>query len=226
MKKIMFNDKFGLTEAVLSGRKTQTRRIITCPKTFKGEWVAGFHVYKRQSDGAMLEWPSLFDADESTIDGGYILPKYKVGEVVAIAQSYKNAGVHSIPCEDEEFGCYDFPAEQTNGWNNKMYVSADLMPNRIRITNVRVERLQDISDEDCIREGVVKREHIIPTPAQQIIPQYFPCQHMIDCASKVGWGRVYDTPREAYADLIDKVSGKGTWASNPFVFVYDFELVK
>jgi len=32
MKKIMFNDRYGLTESVLSGRKTQTRRIITCPK--------------------------------------------------------------------------------------------------------------------------------------------------------------------------------------------------
>lgn len=36
----------------------------------------------------------------------------------------------------------------------------------------------------------------------------------------------YMKPREAYASLIDKVSGKGTWDSNPYVFVYDFELVK
>lgn len=33
-------------------------------------------------------------------------------------------------------------------------------------------------------------------------------------------------PREAYAALIDRISGKGTWESNPYVFVYDFELVK
>ena len=59
MKKIMFNDRFGLTEAVLSGRKTQTRRIITCPKEFKGEWVAGFYVYKRQSDNAIIQWPCI-----------------------------------------------------------------------------------------------------------------------------------------------------------------------
>lgn len=36
----------------------------------------------------------------------------------------------------------------------------------------------------------------------------------------------FNTPREAYAALIDRISGKGTWSSNPFVFVYDFELVK
>lgn len=33
------------------------------------------------------------------------------------------------------------------------------------------------------------------------------------------------SPKFAYAALIDKVSGKGTWESNPYVFVYDFELI-
>ena len=36
----------------------------------------------------------------------------------------------------------------------------------------------------------------------------------------------YPTPREAFAHLIDEVSGKGTWDSNPWVWVYDFELFK
>ncbi len=36
----------------------------------------------------------------------------------------------------------------------------------------------------------------------------------------------YCTPQDAYEILIDKVSGKGTWERNPYVFVYDFELVK
>lgn len=35
-----------------------------------------------------------------------------------------------------------------------------------------------------------------------------------------------DTPREAFAALIDKVSGKGTWESNPYVWAYEFELMK
>lgn len=36
----------------------------------------------------------------------------------------------------------------------------------------------------------------------------------------------YPTPRKAFAALIDKVSGKGTWDKNPLVFVYEFELIK
>ena len=213
MKKIMFNDFFGLTEDVLSGRKTQTRRVITCPKSFKGEWVAGFHVYKRQSDGVILEYPCMYDADERNFDGGQILPKYKVGEVVAIAQSYKDCGRYHVPREHA-------------GWTNKMFVRADLMPHQIRITNVRVEKLQDISDEDCIREGIVKIERRIATKAPQYVTNYYPCHSLKEAADKQGWGVTFDSPQKAYATLIDRISGEGTWASNPFVFVYDFELVK
>lgn len=81
MKKIMFNDRYGLTQAVLEGRKTQTRRIITHPKTFHGKDVCGFYVYKRATDGVATE-VCMYDEDEIPINEGQILPKYKVGEVV------------------------------------------------------------------------------------------------------------------------------------------------
>lgn len=90
MKKIMFNDKYSLTQAVLDGRKTMTRRIIKCPRTFKGEWVAGFNIHRRHSDKKIVGWPYMYDADEREFDMGEILPKYKVGEVVAVAQRYKD----------------------------------------------------------------------------------------------------------------------------------------
>lgn len=211
----MFNDRYGLTQAVLDGRKTQTRRIITCPKEFKGEWVAGFYVYTRQSDNAIINWPCMYDADECTFDGGEILPKYKVGEVVAVAQSYKDAGVHFLPEEDDEFGCYNFPAEQTNGWNNKLYVRSGLMKHRIRITDVRVERLNDISESDIKAEGI---DYV-----NGYSESYF---FGFGVKTEKGWIRLGNTPREAYAALIDHISGKGTWESNPYVFVYEFELVK
>lgn len=136
--------------------------------------------------------------------------RYNVGEVVAIAQNYKDAGVRFVQEEDKEFGCYDFPAEQTKGWNNKMFVKADLMPHHIRITAVRQERLQDISDEDCLKEGIDKWLSV-----NKYVYKDIKRERMI----------IFDTPREAYAVLIDRLKGKGTWASNPMVYVYDFELV-
>ncbi len=218
MKKIMFNDRYGLTETVLSGRKTMTRRIITCPKTFKGVYVAGFHVYKRQSDGAILEWPSLYDADESTIDGGYILPKYKVGEIVAVAQSYNDMGydADALDRSPKDINIVRGLLGQSAGWNNKMFVRVVACKNQIRITNVRVERLQEISDEDCLKEGIVSW-----TKDRELFKYDLGEDYEI-----FEWCDKPYSPREAFAALIDKVSGKGTWESNPFVLAYDFELVK
>lgn len=219
----MFNDKYGLTQAVLDGRKTMTRRIVNCPKSLKGEWVAGFHVYRRQSDGAILEYPCMYDADERDFDGGQILPKYKVGEIVAVAQCY--ASIVDELEDPKNFVCMEHWESASPrrahycsflhhpGMTNKMFVSADEMPHQIRITNVRVEKLQDIGDVDCLAEGI---EFSHKT-------QSFYVKKDSTTGARTWLG---DTPREAFATLIDRISGKGTWKSNPYVFAYEFELVK
>lgn len=228
MQKIMFNDKYQLTKAVLEGRKTQTRRIIKCPRTFKGEWVAGFNIHIRKSDKKVVDWPCMYDADEREFDGGEILPRYMVGEIVAIAQSYKDLGYNKIALDrsPKDWRIVRGTLGKCKGWNNKMFVRAEACVHQIKITNIRIQRLQDISDEDCLAEGVVKSVHNIPTQAPQSIVGYYPSLSLKEAADKVGWGHTYSTPQYAYAALIDKVSGKGTWESNPWVFVYEFELVK
>lgn len=209
MKKIMFNDKLRLTQAVLEGRKTQTRRIITHPKRFKGKDVFGFYVYKRVIDSVITE-VCMYDEDEISIDEGQILPKYKIGEVISIAQSYRDCGglnEAGVPRWDV---IYKTVGSTNAGWDNKMFVRSELMPHQILITDVRVERLQDISDDDCLKEGVRKVVN----------------ENGIDVQYYVGHDACFETPREAFANLIDNVSGKGTWDSDPYVFVYDFELVE
>ena len=153
MNKIMFNDKYGLTKSVLEGRKTQTRRIITHPKTFHGKDVCGFYVCKRASDGVVTD-VCMYDEDESFIDEGQILPKYEIGEIVAVAQNYTACGGFM----DDGTPRWDYIScivgSKNRGWSNKMFVKPELMPHQIKITNVRIERLQDISDDDCLAEGV------------------------------------------------------------------------
>lgn len=226
MKKIMFNDKYSLTQAVLDGRKTMTRRIIKCPRTFRGEWVAGFNIHRRHSDKKIVDWPCMYDADEREFDMGEILSKYKVGEVLAIAQSYESLGMNpEIALNDRDGIGFYTKTKFAPGWKNKMFVRADLMPHHIRITNIKIERLQDISDEDCLAEGVVKVTHTVPTKAPQCLISYYPCLSLKEAADKVGWGITYSTPQLAFAALIDKVSGRDTWGSNPYVFAYEFELI-
>jgi hypothetical protein len=202
-----------LTKAVLTRRKTQTRRVITCPKTFKGQYVAGFNVYKRVSDGFISEI-CMYDADERAFEGGQIVSKYKLGEVIAVSQNMCDVYAEW----DAKYLGKDTKAlmEKFGGspcFKNKMFVKASEMPHQIRITKVRIEHLQDISDNDCLAEGIE-----FDGKAQS-----FYCGMNISTNAKNWLGC---TPREAYAALIDKINGKGTWESNPYVFVYEFELVK
>lgn len=208
MQKIMFNDRYGLTESVLSGRKTMTRRIIG-------------HKLLEKIDRFQDEYYNLtFDLLKGVdLIMAYFLnfPEkypYKIGDVVAVAQSYKDAGIGPDYIVLHKKDGTPVTAIQSPGWGNKMFTRAELMPHQIRTTGVRVERLQDISDEDCLREGIE--------------PMLVGCEYYMFSIIDTAKGRWYDykTPREAFAALIDKVSGRGTWESNPYVVVDEFGLIK
>lgn len=126
---------------------------------------------------------------------------YKVGEIVAVAQRYDDV-FKAIP-EDLRYN--------HAGWKNKMFVKAELMPRHIKITDVRAEKLQDISDEDCMKEGIKTGEFLNTWDKF-----YFEV------------GEAYNpitapTAKEAYRKLITYTCGNGTWERNPFVWVIDFE---
>ena len=207
MNKIMFNDKYGLTQAVLEGLKTMTRRIFYIPDKLV-PYLDIDDIFDIVDD--CIIWKDKSDNIRMTFE-----PKYKVGEVVAIAQSYmdvdrfhrkgKNAAyLEYLDSILPELKLYP-------GWGNKMFVKADLMPHHIKITGIKVERLQDISDEDCLKEGII---HVSTFLGQKIY--HTPHVNGSYLSTNVA--------QEAFAYLIDKVSGKGTWEENPFVWVYEFKL--
>ena len=183
MKKIMFNDKFCLTKAVLARTKTMTRRVLK-EGTPLGNW-------------------------EETVKH---LP-YKVGDIVAIAQSYKEV----YPNADFEMVGDGFMTESA-GWTNKMFVRADLMPHHIKITDVKVERLQDISDDEILREGIIKEGYAGGC-------MYFYNRTYIRKGCRYVEPIYNTTPMRAFASLIYKVCGGETWESNPWVVAYSFELI-
>lgn len=206
----MFNDRYGLTQAVIEGRKTMTRRLELDADS---DYIARHynpiyrpqHCYYRDSRGMC----QLINCNTHKL----FIPRYKPGEIVAVAQRYEDVEELSDLLRDpfsetyfEEVNIGDEP-----GYRNKMFVKTELMPHQIRITGIKCERLQDISDACCLKEGI--------RYAPEINKFYFE-----DVSREAGF--YFDNHREAFAALIDKVSGRGTWASNPWVVVYEFELVK
>nr|DAL40689.1 MAG TPA_asm: ASCH domain protein [Caudoviricetes sp.] len=202
MKKIMFNDRYGLTQAVLEGRKTQTRRIA----------------FKRDIDPLIqgITSESLIAARSRYKLGGTIAIAQKYDDLVKDDEFYRLCGIHGMPLE-----CIKYE----KGCTNKMFVRADLMPHHIRITRIRVERLQDISVKDCLAEGICHTDIKGALWGVAPIKGEGPTG---TCENHSVFGRgpwhMYSSVRRAYAALIDRISGKGTWDSNPYVFVYDFEI--
>ena len=210
MKKIMFNDRYGLTQAVLEGKKTMTRRLMTMT------------LHKQNGKELTPIVPDdMFIASDGTAHfqvgrNGYMVPKqnqpaYHVGEEIAIAQSYHMLNKSGFVAPEG----LDHTCESSAGYENKMFVRADLMPHRIIIRKVDVQRLQSISDEDCMKEGIMEGEFM----------------NTWDTFYFDEWGDVpnhitFKRPRDAYRNLIDRISGKGTWQRNPWVYVYEFELLR
>lgn len=203
MQKIMFNDRYGLTDAVIEGRKTMTRRLI--PDEFFGlTWDTRGNTLVYEN-----EYGDFIDVRLSKYT------RYKDGEIVSVAQNYFSTYDESKWENGIWYNEFADGSDITNhaGWINKMFVKAEYMPHQIRITGSHCERLQDISDEDCIKEGVRVGSQALEYPYYFIdAKQFLICD--------------YKSPREAFSALIDKVSGRGTWESNPWVVVYEFELVK
>lgn len=220
MKKMMFNDRYGLTKAVISGRKTVTRRVV------KDAWWPIYKIEAEEIKGDIIHVIAN--------NGKLVIERkcpYKIGEIVAVAQSYRNI-------LDELENPSIFNKEQwerdtqkraeyagmiyTPGYSNKMYVRADMMLHQIQIRDIRIERLRDISDDECLNEGIFVNEYINKGKMRY----HYGFDGFLH--EEEGWfaRKWFGTPREAFASLIDKVSGRGTWDRNPFVWRIEFKLVK
>lgn len=222
MQKIMFKDKYGLTKAVLDKVKTQTRRIPDIQPPYENSEICFptdfllVHEPEKHPLWMAYCWKNKDNPEEFT---PWIKPRYREGETVAVAQSYKDLGYSEIALDrsPKDWRIVRGTLGKSKGWNNKMFVRVDACiekGHQIRITKVRMQRLQDISEEDCLKEGINK------IVLEDGIPRY----RVMDRNGE----RTYSTDnyKDAYRFLINGTSGKGTWEKNPWVWVYDFELIK
>lgn len=200
MKTIMFNDEpYALTDSVIAGIKTKTRRTV--PQSH----LDAYDKYKSSSNNPMT-------LEDFLIKRGYA--RYTKGEVVAIAQRYKDIGlspsyVHAKKDHSKKV-VSSVPIGELPGWNNKMFVAADFMPHHIRITDVRVERLQSISDDDIRAEGVIE---LVGGVSYTTNPK-----------NKAAFLKARNL-RGAFIRLIDGVSKKAVFRKNPYVYVFSFEVI-
>ena len=215
MKKIMFKDKFELTDAILSEEKIMARSICKYNKPDESYDIV-FPIFEPEdydnNGNIMSKLDHAFGWKNKEGDFiGWNIPKYKIGEIVSVAQNCVICG--NMPdCESEEGVCPIIP--KRSGYFNKMVVRADLKHYLFRITNIKIELLQNISDDECLK-GVVIKDVVGSEGTYSIDTYYIPNMPL----------KLYCTPRKTFASIIDKVLCEGTWESNPYVFVYEFKLL-
>lgn len=217
MKKIMFNDHYGLTRAVLLGRKTMTRRVekelerlVTAYEKDCGE---PFEII-------FQKWDEVTSSLSIFTPHGMVKykPHYYINEVVAVAQCYKDI-IDELPEIYREWviGFY----HNTKAWTNKLYTLPELMPSQVRMTDVKIERLQDITFQDVYKEGFTKE--VINDGWGNYSYHW---EAVLVYYDKRGCTKTIQSiePRDAYAMLINKpgVGRVGLWEENPFVVAYEF----
>ena len=187
MKGILFTEP--LFHKVIEGIKTQTRRIVKPSPDY-------------------INKGNLYDDIHERV----INPKYKVGEILYLKEPYykDSNDIHykyGYPENQQEMDKYGLK------WKNKLFMPESAARYFIKITAVRAESLQDISEQDCLKEGIEDSD----------------CGGMKCVCFGLREGLFFEelgsTPQDAYAALINRITGKGTWEKNPCVWVYDFEII-
>ncbi len=242
MQKMMFEHRrFGLEQAVIARLKEMTRRRVRFPKGINDADVESA-VMGIDEKGRVY---FTFSAGTEYFD---VYPRYQIGEKVAVAQCYETCWNYYQKLWEAKNDPSDWhtpdailgdSVQEAAGWNNKLFVRADLMPHVIEITDIKAERLQDISDEDCRKEGIVpvtwRQWH--RQDVDDLSPQRY-TDHDVWTLPKFLEGirdpwadsepdeYMAEKAQVAFAVLIFKLQSRKAWDRNEWQFAYTFKLIK
>lgn len=193
-----------MVQAILDGRKTMTRRIC-----------------KHQT----WSYSELHDVNVNAItrktDKTVSCPYGEIGDVLWVREGYSIAGFDNTQL------CFCYKADEGTMWSEM----GDNFPERIRffkskpsihmpkaaariwlrVEEITVERLQDISKFDAIAEGIKHRLN----PEDPTKAEFY---HY----TKDKWG---PSPKHSFQTLFQKINGEDSWDANPWVWVVKFKVL-
>lgn len=194
-----------LVRAILEGRKTQTRRIV------KGVGHDNCIQVRQPGKTKAGMFSHVMDAPKLGL-----CPMGQPGDRIYVRETWAN-GIHALAAEREEDGPFAYAADgdlAVQGRLGERWKPAIHMPKYaariwLEITGVRVERLQDMSKADAVRDGGL---HQLPATGRYVVnqgDQYF--------------GMASHDPRELFREIWESTGGD--WAANPWVWVIDFKTI-
>lgn len=203
-----------MVQAILAGRKTQTRRIVKPQPTLitdagkhsQYNYRGGIYSLDMYRNSKIIEkcpYGEIGDqlwVKETTIraeDHGYLEPIYVASED---GRAVLDTGLRPAPDDYADVEPHDIKLRPS------IFMPKKFARIWLEITDIRVERLQDISEADAVAEGSSKSH-----PSIDKVSQTF------------GFA---DWPRSWFAQTWDHINGADSWAVNPWVWVVEFKVVQ
>lgn len=209
-----------MVQAILDGRKTQTRRVVKPqPTTFGDGWYADWYDHgneiafwnresKKMSEPKTWKCPYGIPGDRLYVkeswQTGNKLDRCNAEQIREMANDagYENGVFCPIWYRDgvyRQWGENDVCDFGESGrWRGPRFMPRWASRINLRVTGIRVERVQDISEADCMAEGL--------TPM---------CNHDTETDVRMGFESLWDS-------INGKKPGR-SWAGNPWVWVVEFE---
>ena len=208
-----------MVRAILDVRKTQTRRVMkfqppssdyqlsrlmdTTDRTLR-KHIGKLHWVKMDGLNIVDETPDYF-----------LCPYGEIGDRLWIKETYcKHGALISYKADDDWIAEYrkssDFNVIDNPKWEPSIYMPRIASRITLEITDIRVEQLQDISEEDALAEGV------------NIYAPYVgvDCEGNVIESDIISW-----MPSDYYRELWESINGKGSWDLNPWVWVIQFKRI-
>ena len=215
-----------MIRALLGGRKTQTRRVIKLPTSkaehLRGKWepstVGGSGCFDRFGNPAPEQVCIWNDRVGTTLICDYGKP----GDLLWVREPWRvikdydafDSKTILVASGGDMNGCVDFTSTSLNpNWVGRRR-HARFMPRwasrlTLELTDVRIQRLQEISEQDAFAEG------IIPTEKDSDGQQWY---------SLPEWDWQSLSASQAYKSLWESINGEGSWDANPWVWVISFRV--
>ncbi|AYO54415.1 hypothetical protein [Acinetobacter wuhouensis] len=198
-----------MVQAILEGRKSQTRRVLnpqpegkTLQSNLDRKWLS------KKFNGLLL--PKIEDLPIHC-------PYGQVGDNLWVREKFRKTEISDCGCDDQcncNFGGYEYFAstlDKSEKWKPSIHMPRSASRLLLEITNIRVEKLNQISRADAVKEGL----HQLPATGRYVISQgdqYF--------------GGASSNPVEVFSWLWESINGLNSWSKNPWVWVVEFKVVK
>ncbi len=183
-----------MVRAILEGRKTMTRRAVRIPNWQDNETERT----KLLIDGIKKGFPKC--------------PYGKPGDRLWVRETFTESSSGVIYRADPMFD-HCKKGDISWKWKPSIFMPRKFSRITLEITNVRVERLQDITEDDADDEGVEICGY----------DQLFGCPYY---KNYQGGKPFYCGGKDSFKSLWESINGPASWSTNPFVWVVEFKRVE